>query len=648
MFTYGIRSIRRDVRTYFGILACSFFTTVAAAVFVGLLTSIGARDGVDLDSYNPNRRGLTLATLDAATSFATFGALLAVFTAVFLSITMISYYIEGRRSAFRVYALSGATDGQLYRLTITQVVIVTLFSATLGAVAAQGLLPFFLSILRKTDVVPDELLPHSSMWAVIAVILVAVAVPTISALIYLRGLISRRSFEVSPTRLVDQNSVGKVRIWIVGLAVLAILVLFVIPKDVGDFQLKVALLTMAATAGLSASSLLIVPSISRLVARPWFVIQPGIFTVVSRGAKWNMRRIAATASPILIVLSLCTMVLVLAESGRAVSIYQRAAGMNAQVVVSLKSGISGPEIFDDILPLVERADPEVGAVAYTVDTDWAWTDSRSGIPALARTSSPSVFATTVGLEAKEGSLNDIAGLGVATANPRFSIGDVVPLTSPDGTVHDAVVRAKLPADSFIGQIFLVDWQTFPGGGKAESPKIFVSSQDTSSSAASDLINMLHTSSLDATPGVGAIESWDSYSDRQVRDAWQSQKTGIFSVLAVAVALGLMIMVQSIFSSIAGRVEEYRSLERCGCTRPQIVGICLSDFASVFVSSLVLWIAVFSGFYLFISEYFRYLKVSLIPPVPFEVVGALVGALFVVGLLSYVVSAFVVLRRLDSR
>ena len=76
MLGYGIRSIRSDGRTYVGLLTFGLFTTAAAGLFVCLLTSVGAKDGIDLESYSPNRRGLTLATLDAAASFATFGAVL--------------------------------------------------------------------------------------------------------------------------------------------------------------------------------------------------------------------------------------------------------------------------------------------------------------------------------------------------------------------------------------------------------------------------------------------------------------------------------------------------------------------------------------------------------------------------------------------
>lgn len=646
MLGYGIRSIRSDGRTYVGLLTCGLFTTAAAGLFVCLLTSVGAKDGIDLEIYSPNRRGLTLATLDAAASFATFGAVLSIFAAVFLAITMTSYFIEGRRDTLRVYALSGATNSQLYGLTLLQVGMISFVAAALGALVALIFSPAALWFLTKANVVPTELRANYSSGSVVAVVLVGMAIPSAAALVYLRGLIARGSFEASGSAPSRKNSVGKVRILLLASALLLITVLFLLPEETGDLQLKVALLTMMSATGLSAASVLVVPYISRTAARPWVRLQPGVFTIVSGGASWNARRIAATASPILLILSLCTMVLVLAESGRAVSIYERAEGMNAQVVIGLTPDTSRSDVVDQVIPAVDRAAPNAESVAYAVDTGWAWTDSRSGIPALARTSSPLTFADTVGIEAEEGSLADITGLGVGTANPRFDIGDTVPLTAPGGEVYEAVVRVKLPPDSFIGQIFLVDWQTFPGGGAADSPKIFAATKDGSDDAA--LADKFRESGLAESPKIDSIQTWDDYSSAQVSDAWKNQQKGIVSVLAVAVGLGLLLMVQSVFSSIAGRVDEYRSLERCGCTRVQIVAICISDFATVLVSSILLWSVVFAGFYFFITDYFNYLDVPLIPPVPFGEIFILVLTLFVVGVLSYLASSIVILRRLDAR
>lgn len=275
----------------------------------------------------------------------------------------------------------------------------------------------------------------------------------------------------------------------------------------------------------------------------------------------NPRRTAATASALMIGVTLVSMMAVFGASAKASISDEIEANFKADFMISNAIGQDfSPSIADDVAAL-----PDIETVSRvrwgmgTVDGEDQWVAAID----------PGSYERVAALEFTSGSAADLAGEAIALSTDAASdlgvaVGDTVPVAL-QGEPFDARVAGIFEPEATAPSTYLVGLDTWAGnGGRAADAQVYVLAREGADAAAVQ-------SSLDALvadlPTV-SVKDVQEYADEQAAPINQMLMI-IYALLGLAVIIAILGIINTLALSVIERTREIGLLRAVGLSRSQL-------------------------------------------------------------------------------
>jgi putative ABC transport system permease protein len=345
--------------------------------------------------------------------------------------------------------------------------------------------------------------------------------------------------------------------------------------------------------------------------------------LAEQNARRNPRRTAATATALIVGVTVVTLITVLVGSLRATLTEGVERGFAADLSVNTAAfGGSqlAPGVVDD-LRTVAGVRAAVGLAEGLALVDGSSTDVRA--------TDMTTVASVVHVDMFEGALADAGSNGIAVSKDKataeqWTLGTRVPLTFADGSRTDAVVRAIYRQDDVLGGM-VIAWPLW-------------ASHNTQTS--------FRTAFIELAPGADPATAKQAIApiatryggDVQDRAEYAAARTGgldlllgiVYVLLALAIVIALLGIGNTLSLSVWERRHEIGLLRAIGQTRGQVRSTLRleSIMVSTFGALTGLVLGVFLGWILFrtLAAADAVIAVPVAPVVVIAVVGACAGAL----------------------
>ena len=324
---------------------------------------------------------------------------------------------------------------------------------------------------------------------------------------------------------------------------------------------------------------LLAPVIGRpivsLIAAPFPRLFGTVGVLARQNARRNPRRTSATASALMIGLALVSTMAVLGQSTKASVDDLIGSDLHADYVVSNAIGMP---FSTDIAGRI-AAVPGVGEVV-PVRYGQAQIDGQD---TFLTATDVSDYSRMVSLTVRDGSL-DAGGLVVAAdraAERGWHVGDVVPLTFPDGTV-DLPVAAIVEPSQLAGTTIVPLGVLAQGGRLPVDSTLYVArapgSDPTTVAAGID-------ASIADLPTITAKDQ-QAFADEQ-RAPVDQILTVVYALLALAVVIAVLGIVNTLALSVIERTREVGLLRAVGMSRRQLRSMVRLESVAIAVLGAVL-------------------------------------------------------------
>lgn len=552
-------------------------------------------------------------------------AAVALVVGAFLIVNTFSILVAQRSRELALFRAVGATRKQVTRSVVFESLVVGFIGSTLGLVLGVGL-AMLIRVLFGFIGLDLSATPLTFTWKpVVAAYAVGMLVTVVAAY-----LPSRRAGKVPPVAAMRDDVVvaesSMHRRVILGLA---LVVLGVAGMAVGLF-VEDAPRPLIFLGGGILFVLLGVAGTSPLLGRPVLAafgaayrrLFGAVGTMAHENSLRNPRRTAATASALMIGLTLVSMMSVFGASAKASidKIIQENAA--ADFVVSNPIGQPFPASVTDQVAEVEGVDQVIRVRGSMAQLD----GSAQFIIGL----EPEPLASIVDIPMAEGELSDLGAndVAVSTDVAGVSIGDTVTTELPTGGTMDLTVRAIYePTPVLTGVSYVVDLPTLAAlGAPEEDSSVFVTADG--SVALAELQTAI-TEAVADYPLV-AVNDQEGYAE-QLRAPIDQLLNIIYALLGLAVLIAILGIVNTLALSVIERTREIGLLRAVGLSRRQLRRMVRLEAIVIAVLGAVLGVGLGIGFGVAIQralagDGIEVLEIPVTQLVVFVVLAGIVGVL----------------------
>ena len=557
---------------------------VAAAVD-GFEVEVVTADAAQAEQQESINQGLQFINV----ALLTFAGI-AVFVGIFLIVNTFSIIVAQRSREFALLRAVGASANQVLLAVIVEALVVGLVAGVVGLVAGIGLSELMRSVFDAIGFgFPDGGLVVEPRTIVVALV-IGVVVTTLAAI----GP-ARRASRVSPMEALRADASGGDDRPGRGRIALGLLALVAGAAGIALGLAGAGPQPAAAAGGGAALAFLGVALLAPLLSRPAVALlgalpsRRGVPGRLARNnAGDNPKRTASTASALMIGVALVSFVSIFAASASASVNALFADQLGADFIVT-QAGF-GPGGIPAGLPEDLAAADDLGAVTPVANTFVEVDDTVEAMAAV----DGAEAASLIQFDVSEGRIEDLAG-GVMVHRDRaeadgLAVGDQIDVTFGDGAAT-LPVAGIFESRDLIGADLVTDLATFEQVG-AESTVVLVLA--------------------DAADGVDAAAARttvdrvaDDYVGVQVQDQAELAQTSrnsvdmilnvIIGLLALALVIALIGIVNTLALSVFERTREIGLLRAVGMTRSQVRSMIRWESVIVAVFGAALGVAVGSLF-----------------------------------------------------
>ncbi len=499
---------------------------------------------------------------DLATSFLSFitvfllvFALIALVVGAFIIANTFSILVAQRTRELALLRAIGASARQVLGSVVAEAAVVGVLASAVGLGLGYGIGAGLQGLIGGSDFAASATL---STRTIVGSFVVGIGITVASALFP-----ARRAARVAPVTAmrdaaVEDTSHGRLRT-VIGAVLLVVAGVALIGAVVAKNQWYVA---VGAPAGL-IGAVVFGPSLAAAIARASRVLTRRSGMAGHLGVEnvlRNPRRTAATASALMIGATLVCAISVFAASALASINNLVDTGFHGDAIVtSTGNGIP----LDDIGKIA--ASPDVSRIAamrygpVTVDGDGM----------IVSATDPATLAAMVDMKVSAGSLDDMGTDDIAVSKREaerhgWSVGTALDATTLDGTDHTLTVRA-IYANPLVAQHALTSTDTIAGSLLTPISQIaFV--QGERGVSADDLVERLDGLVADnPTAKIQTVPQFKKSSAAQM----DSFLNIVYAMLALAVIIAIIGIVNTLGLSILERTRELGLLRAVGMTRRQL-------------------------------------------------------------------------------
>ena len=489
-------------------------------------------------------------------------ALIALFVAIFLIFNTFSMLVAQRTRELALLRAVGATRSQVRRSVLVEAGVLGLVAAALGVIGgvlvSQGLRLLLRAFGADLPAGPLVIEPRTilvSLGVGVAVTLVSAYVPARRAAIVPPVAAMRDEINLPVRSLLVRTAIG--------LVLLAIAVLMAIRGlHAGDDSTKAARAVGVSALCALVAVIALAPMIGRGVLRVLGAPFAGsaVGRLARENGRRNPRRTAATASALAIGLALMTTIGVIASSTKASVASTIDSTIGADFVIfGAKFQPFSPDVYRAV-----KDTPSTSAVTYVRQVPikvGADTTALTGVQT-------DLFPQVVDLHMSAGSISDI-GLGDAivddktAADLHLAVGSVVHATFVNGKASLNVVGIYTGAGPYTGWVTNIETLTSIGSRELDTA-VYIKASPGANTATikSDLER-----ELTPFPAV-TLQDQASLKD-QINGQFDRVFGFIYALLALAVIVAFLGIVNTLALSVHERRREVGLLRAVGTSRPQV-------------------------------------------------------------------------------
>lgn len=556
--------------------------TAAVFVLAGALLAVSgvlAESGLRSDSSPDAPEGGLLLLL--AGSFS--GTVLIV--VVMIVAATVTLALRGRRRELALLRAVGATGSQIHRLVTTEVLLVGVVSAPLGAVAgvfASGMLN---PLLRDASIISPDTSLYLGALPVIAVVVLLLPVAWLAARIAARESLRMPPSQAVRTSTIETGDIGPVRrISAIVLGVLGLASAFspvFVPGTIGGAGAAIAAFLLVGAAGL-AGPLLVEWAFSRVAGWGLFSRPTGRLAVAN--VRGFSRRLTIVVVPLALALTAGTAQTTVDRTVSEAAGLQLRDGIRADLVAA-SDKVLAPDAIDAVtgLPGVEGSTVlETASAQVLTDPDLeGFVDSLAWEPATVRSLTAGPTGLLVDLDVSDGSLEDLTRsdtIAVSTDvlfGTGIGVGDGVKMRWSDGTTTEPTVVATYQRGLGFGD-FTASPQTLAEHASDDVSQSILLTVMSGSGA--DVRAALSDQGLDVlTPA--------AYADTATASGEAEQRLGTVLLLAL-LAFIFVAAANTLVMVTARRGSELQLYGQTGATRGQLVTMTLIEAA---LTATLAWI-----------------------------------------------------------
>lgn len=608
--------LRKHIPGYSG----AFLAMVLAAALMGgsLSLALGTArlDGIDVGVLSAEDQVRFQQAGDLMSSIGGLTAVVAAVVSVILIASTISFVVAGRRRELALLRLSGARPGQVTRLVVGEVALLSVVAGVIGLLFAVLIGRGYLALFGSTYPLPRGLTIGLHWEAMLGGLAMTVLAAVLAAL----GP-ARKIGKVQPIEALSEGSARRKPMsllrWISGFVALAgVLGFMLVPGDapIALFVWIALLQGLLALVALVQLAPVVVAPISRFVCGLVARIAPGPGTLAQGHSSWNAARTASLASPALLLLAVPGVFLItfngLSDAGTSVLL----RSLQADAVIEQHEGPARADAAAvATLPGIDRAAPTF----ITTEDFWEIDDDPMTSHQLLATDVPAVLSlvdaeVTGDPAAVRG--NQIAVMGEST----IQLGDVLTLRGPENRVVEAKVVATIRGLP-VNRELIVDLATFDlQGAQAGHRSWFLGLADgTTVESVAPRIQQALAPEDPASVDVLTISGWVEALDRANS---QQMVTSLMILLGGASLLSLLAIGVSILTALRERGGEFALSRRAGAQPGAIQASTLIETVTVMLIAGVLGVGVIGAVWARLLMNFIALDVGTLPSVPIEVIG----------------------------
>ena len=514
-------------------------------------------------------------------------AFVALFVGSFIIVNTFSIILAQRTRELALLRCMGALRRQLMRMVLGEAVVVGLIASALGLglgiVVAIALKLVFKALGADLPSTTLEVLPRT----VIAAFAVGVGVTLIASLA--PALRATRVPPVAALREVITNPTGAGRRRVILGSILAaagVALLFTgLFSDSGNRLVNVAFGAVLIFLGVGVLSPLVARPLARGLGWPLahWAGQPG--KLARDNAMRSPRRTASTAAALMIGLALISLVTIFAGSAKASVTRILDNTISADYILSGPNNGSvgfSPEVVSRL-----SAQPELEAVVgirvnvFKLDGK---TESVFGV-------APEAYQRTVRTEVSSGSLSDLSGGGIAVRDDvakdhGWKVGDVVPMAFPIGGTANETIRAIYGNNQINGSylLALTDYEKHYAD-QLDAIALVKAKSSVSTDQARAAVDRV-VADFESVQ----VKDQAEYK-RQQADQINQVLVLFYVLLALAVIIAIIGIINTLALSVLERIRELGLLRALGMTRRQLRAMVRGEAVIIAVLGAVLGLAV---------------------------------------------------------
>ncbi|HEY2958817.1 MAG TPA: FtsX-like permease family protein [Actinomycetota bacterium] len=504
-------------------------------------------------------------------------SVVALFVGMFLIRNTFTIVLASRTRELALLRCIGASRAQLRRSVLLQAAAVGALASLAGLLAGVALARGLGALLRSADEAVVDVIGPTRVLPRTAVVALAVGVGTTVVSAWSPA---RRATRVPPVAalrgdvLALDRREGRARA-LAGAVLAAAGIGLVLAGALGD-PVQSAYL-VAGVIGTALGVLVLGPvlarSLSRLLGVP-VSRAAGVVGGLARGnAVRNPRRTSATVLPLVVGITLVTLLATLAAGTKA----SATAGLDRTLLADYRLAASGVGMHQPrISPRVaERLAglPELAAVAAFRDANATVAGQESGVTAI----DPAQLGKVLSLEETSGALSDLTDGGIAVSHQaadglNLAVGSPVTIRTPRGRLDltvraiydlshlDAFARQQLPIGDFL--VTTADYRRL--AGEDGLTMVLAGRRDGVSPAAARAAIQRAIPDYPNVDIAGRTELW-----RRAAAAIDPALRLFYSLLGLAIVIALFGIVNTLALSVLERVRELGLLRAIGMDRRQV-------------------------------------------------------------------------------
>lgn len=519
------------------------------------------------------------------------------FVALFTTANTFALGISRRRGEFAVLRLVGATKRQLRLSVLIEALFVAIAGGVLGLLLGPPLTGPFVHLLVANELAPKGFTAPPSP---LALVIAAGAAGVVALLAAYGG--SRRASKIRPVEAVAEAGADVRRPGVLRLAFgvlcigAAVVVSMVLPTSLEVVLAGAVMLSWLVLIGLGALGPVLVPRAAGGLLRLGAVLRrlagrPGpLADLPQASSRRAIRRTTATAMPIAITVGLCATMLGLTDVAVAASSQEAADAITAdQVVLPGPSGLLERRVADEFA--------EIDGVRAAMPLRTSQIVAGSPVDSFERSAwliDPSSLTDVISLPTAAGDLSRLAPGTIALSTQLadsmgdLGVGDTAKFRGPDGRPATAKVVAMLDLPMLSVESVL----PYPAAEVTPyADQVLVSydkglDEGEREKVAAAVAEEAESIGAEAAPAA-------ELSSAQAEAQADSNKIVIRIILAIAVLLGAVSLVNSVLMSVEDRRREAAVLRLVGADRAQVRSWILTECAGVVLAGLLLGLAVYA-------------------------------------------------------